>query len=97
MASHSVSHSLRFEGFPIGSPNVNATNYDTKHPTLFGEVGVSKQLLDRDLQQQTVGFRSGYLIYPTELLGVLETSGYSFDSSVSAQSVLTNYPYFWKP
>jgi hypothetical protein len=94
VASHSVSHSLRFEGFPVGSPNVNATNYDTKHPTLFGEVGVSKQLLDRDLQQQTVGFRSGYLIYPTELLGVLETSGYSFDSSVSAQSVLTNYPYF---
>jgi hypothetical protein len=94
VASHSVSHSLRFEGFPVGSPNVNATNYDTKHPTLFGEVSVSKQILDRDLQQQTAGFRSGYLIYPSELLSALETSGYSFDSSVSAQWVLTNYPYF---
>ena len=94
VASHSVSHSLRFEGFPVGSPNVAATNYDTKHPTVFGEVSVSKQILDRDLQQQTKGFRSGYLIYPDELLGVLETSGYAFDSSVSAQWVLTNYPYF---
>jgi hypothetical protein len=27
-------------------------------------------------------------------LGALETSGYEFDSSVSAQWVLTNYPYF---
>jgi peptidoglycan/xylan/chitin deacetylase (PgdA/CDA1 family) len=94
VASHSVSHSLRFEGFPIGSPDVNPTNYDPSHPTLFGEVSVSKQLLDRDLQQQTAGFRSGYLIYPSELLGVLEASGYAFDSSVSAQWVLTNFPYF---
>jgi len=94
VASHSVSHSLRFEGFPVGSPNVNATNYDPSHPTLFGEVSVSKQLLDRDLQQQTAGFRSGYLVYPSDLLGALETSGYMFDSSVSAQWVLTNFPYF---
>lgn len=94
VASHSVSHSLQFEHFPTGSPDVKPTNYDPKHPTLFGEVSVSKQLLDRDLQQQTAGFRSGYLIYPNELLSVLETSGYSFDSSVSAQWVLTNYPYF---
>jgi hypothetical protein len=94
VASHSVSHSLRFEAFPVGSADVNPTNYDPSHPTLFGEVSVSKQLLDRDLQQQTAGFRSGYLIYPSDLLGVLEASGYAFDSSVSAQWVLTNYPYF---
>jgi hypothetical protein len=94
VASHSVSHSLRFEAFPRGSADVNPTNYDHSHPTLFGEVSVSKQMLDRDLQQQTAGFRSGYLIYPNELLGVLEMSGYAFDSSVSAQWVLTNYPYF---
>jgi peptidoglycan/xylan/chitin deacetylase (PgdA/CDA1 family) len=94
VASHSVSHSLHFEAFPVGSAHVNATTYDTSHPTVFGEVSVSKQILDRDLQQQTKGFRSGYLIYPDELLGALETSGYEFDSSVSAQWVLTNYPYF---
>jgi peptidoglycan/xylan/chitin deacetylase (PgdA/CDA1 family) len=93
VASHSVSHSLRFEQFPVGQADVNPTSYDPSHPTLFGEVSVSKQLLDRDLQQQTTGFRSGYLIYPSNLLGVLEASGYAFDSSVSAQWVLTNYPY----
>jgi peptidoglycan/xylan/chitin deacetylase (PgdA/CDA1 family) len=94
VASHSVSHSLRFEKFPVGSRDVNPTNYDPSSPTLFGEVSVSKQLLDRDIRQQTTGFRSGYLIYPNELLGVLEASGYAFDSSVSAQWVLTNFPYF---
>jgi hypothetical protein len=94
VASHSVSHSLRFEEFPVGSPDVTPATYDPSHPTLFGEVSVSKQLLDHDLQQKTAGFRSGYLIYPNELLGVLEASGYAFDSSVSAQWVLTNYPYF---
>jgi peptidoglycan/xylan/chitin deacetylase (PgdA/CDA1 family) len=94
VASHTVSHSLRFEEFPVGSPQVDPTHYDPSHPTVFGEVRVSKQLLDRDLQQQTVGFRSGYLLYPNELLRVLEESGYLFDSSVSAQYVLTNFPYF---
>ena len=94
VASHSVSHSLRFEGFPVGSPDVNPRNYDPSHPSLFGEVSVSKQLLDHDLQQQTTGFRAGYLIYPSALLGVLEATGYAFDSSVSAQWVLTNFPYF---
>jgi peptidoglycan/xylan/chitin deacetylase (PgdA/CDA1 family) len=94
IASHSVSHSLDFEEFPRGSPGVDQASYDPKHPTLFGEVQVSKELLDRDLKQQTVGFRAGYLRYPSELLQVLEKSGYEFDSSVSAQYVLTNYPYF---
>jgi len=61
---------------------------------VFGEVLVSKQLLDRDLKQQTRGFRAGYLLYPDELLRVLEEAGYFFDSSVSAQYVLTNFPYF---
>jgi len=94
IGSHSVSHSLGFEEFPRGSPDVDQASYDPKHPTLFGEVQVSKQLLDRDLKQQTVGFRAGYLRYPSQLLQVLEKSGYEFDSSVSAQYVLTNYPYF---
>jgi hypothetical protein len=78
----------------VGSPQVGPRDYDPSHPTIFGEVRVSKQLLDRDLDAQTVGFRSGYLLYPNELLGVLEQSGYLFDSSVSAQWVLTNFPFF---
>ena len=94
VASHSVSHSLAFEEFPVGSPGLVPESYDPGHPTIFGEALVSKELLDRDLNQRTAGFRAGYLRYPSELLRVLEESGYSFDSSVSAQWVLTNFPYF---
>jgi len=94
VGSHSVSHSFAFERFPTGSPAVDSARYDPQRPTVFGEVLVSKQLLDRDLKQQTRGFRAGYLLYPDELLGVLEAAGYFFDSSVSAQYVLTNFPYF---
>lgn len=94
VGSHSVSHSLTFDEFPVGSPDVDAQNYEPAHPTVFGEVRVSRQLLDRDIPQQTVGFRAGYLRYPSELLRVLEESGYIYDSSVSAQYVLTNFPYF---
>jgi peptidoglycan/xylan/chitin deacetylase (PgdA/CDA1 family) len=94
VGSHSVSHSEGFGSFPVGSPRVGPRDYDPSHPTLFGEVRVSQQLLDRDLEAHTVGFRSGYLIYPNDLLAVLEQSGYLFDSSVSAQWVLTNFPFF---
>ena len=94
IASHSVSHSFSFDNFPVGSFEVTPASYDPSHPTIVGEVRVSKQLLDRDLHQQTVGFRAGYLRFPNELLRVLEECGYVFDSSVSAQWVLTNFPYF---
>jgi peptidoglycan/xylan/chitin deacetylase (PgdA/CDA1 family) len=94
VGSHSVSHALAFEDLPVGSPDINIQNYDTAHPTVFGEVRVSKELLDRDLHQKTRGFRAGYLRYPDELLRILEESGYTFDSSVSAQWVLTNFPHF---
>ncbi len=94
IGSHSVSHSLVFDEFPVGSADVDQGNYQPAEPTLFGEVSVSKQLLDKDLQLDTNGFRAGYLRFPNELLRVLEETGYTYDSSVSAQYVLTNYPYF---
>ncbi len=94
VGSHSVSHSLTFDEFPVGSRAVDLQSYQPARPTVSGEVRVSKQLLDRDLNQDTIGFRAGYLRYPSELLHVLEESGYRFDSSVSAQYVLTNFPYF---
>lgn len=93
VGSHSVSHSKAFENFPPGSPDVTQQNYQTNHPTIFGEVKVSKQLLDRDLQQQTMVFRAGELAFPNDLLWVLEDSGYLYDSSVSAENVLTNFPF----
>ena len=92
--SHSVSHSATFDKFPVGSPEAESPSYGPPDLTLFGEIRVSKQLLDRDLGQNTTGFRAGYLRFPNELLHVLEASGYRYDSSVSAQNVLTNFPYF---
>ncbi len=94
IGSHSVSHALTFDTFPLGSPQITLGGYDHTRPTLFGEAQVSKKLLDRDLHQETAGFRAGYLRYPDELIVALEHSGYTFDSSVSAQLVLTNFPYF---
>ncbi len=94
IGSHSVSHAWTFDEIPVGSSEAEFQSYDVTHPTIFGEVRVSKQLLDRDLSQKTEGFRAGYLRYPHELLRVLEDSGYAFDSSVSAQWILTNFPHF---
>lgn len=92
--SHSVTHALTFDEFPLGSPEITPAGYERSRPTVFGEVVVSAQLLDRDLGQRTSGFRAGYLRYPNALLLALEETGYSYDSSVSAQWVLTNFPYF---
>ena len=80
--------------FLLAPPTSIKKAINRQPPTLFEEVRVSKQLLDHDLQQETRGFRAGYLRYPSELLRVLEDSGYLFDSSVSAQYMLTNFPYF---
>ncbi|HEX4602100.1 MAG TPA: polysaccharide deacetylase family protein [Gemmatimonadales bacterium] len=94
VGSHSVSHAQAFDKFPVGSASVTQRDYDPSRPSIFGEVRVSKQLLDRDLHQQTEGFRAGYLRFPSDLLRVLDESDYRFDSSVSAQWVLTNFPFF---
>ena len=93
IGSHSVSHSKLFASFPVGTSEVTQNSYQTDRPTIFGEVKVSKELLDRDLHQNTILFRAGELTFPSDLLTVLEGSGYLFDSSVSAQDVLTNFPY----
>lgn len=93
VGSHSVSHARTFDTFPFGSPDVSQKNYQTDHPTILGEVKVSKELLDRDLRQSTILFRAGELSFPNDLLRALEECGYEFDSSVSAQNVLTNFPY----
>lgn len=61
---------------------------------MFGEVRVSKQLLDGELPgQQTVFFRAGHLRVPPTLPEVLQRCGYLFDSSFTAPDVLTNFPY----
>ncbi len=96
IGSHTVAHSYDFTRAPAGTPNVNFANY---HPqkgiTINGEARVSKELLDRDIRGQNTGtFRAGYLAFPPELIEILESSGYAYDSSFSANDVLTSFPYF---
>ncbi len=53
-----------------------------------------KILLDRDIPgQNTISFRAGDLAYPPQLIGILEKSGYLYDSTFSANDVLSAFPF----
>lgn len=95
VGSHTVTHSVTFEKFPEGSFNTSKSDYKIiTNPTVFGEVKVSKELLDRDIPlQNTVSFRSGNLRFPDKLIDTLEKCGYLYDSSFSANDIMTNYAY----
>jgi peptidoglycan/xylan/chitin deacetylase (PgdA/CDA1 family) len=102
LQSHSVSHCERFDSFPLGSgwekfgdyrPYVDTNNFCVEG-TVFGEVRVSKSLLDGEIPgQSTVFFRAGHLKYPFTLPEVLERCGYEFNSSMTAGDVTTGFPY----
>jgi hypothetical protein len=102
IGSHSIIHSRGFNHFKLGTGKETFATYrphgtglDTASgATVFGEVIVSKQLLDGELQgQKTTFFRAGHLRVPESLPEALERSGYEFDSSFTADDVLTNFPY----
>lgn len=95
IGSHSVSHSRRFETFPLGKSIGDIAQYKpASAPTVLGEVLVSKRLLDRDLAgQDTLAFRAGELRIPDGLATALNRSGYRIDSSFSANDIMINYPY----
>jgi len=102
VGSHSIIHSRGFNKFELGSGQETYVSY---HPrglgfdtasgaTVFGEVRVSKELLDGEIPgQETIFFRAGHLRVPRSLPEALERSGYEFDSSFTADDVLTNFPY----
>jgi hypothetical protein len=102
IGSHSIIHSRGFNKFDLGS---GAETYISYRPhalgfdsasgaTVFGEVRVSKELLDGELPgQQTIFFRAGHLRAPRSLVEALERCGYQFDSSFTADDVLSNFPY----
>lgn len=96
IGSHTVSHHKQFSSIPEGDPGVTFLTYDPrKRKTVQGEVRVSKELLDRDIPgQDTVSFRAGDLEFPHVLIRVLEEAGYRYDSTFSANDVLTAFPYF---
>ena len=106
--SHSVAHAYDFSTLRAGKDDVTARWYRPRvlsrgrtarsgvsvGATLFGEVRVSRQLLSAIAQPHPVeAFRSGYLnIHPQQWSALFRT-GYRFDSSYSANDVLTAFPY----
>lgn len=102
IGSHSIIHSRGFNHFKLGNGTENfgsyrphATGFDTASgATVFGEVIASKQLLDGELTgQKTTFFRAGHLRVPPTLPEALQRAGYQFDSSFTADDVLSNFPY----
>lgn len=102
LGSHSIIHSRGFNKFELGSGQETYATYRPKGlgfdtasgATVFGEVRVSKELLDGEIPgQDTTFFRAGHLRVPVSLPQALERSGYQFDSSFTADDVLSNFPY----
>jgi hypothetical protein len=102
IGSHSVIHSRGFNKFELGAGTETFATYQPRGTgfdaatgaNVFGEIRVSKQLLDGELPgQETVFFRAGHLRVPPTMPEVLQRCGYLFDSSFTAPDVLTNFPY----
>jgi hypothetical protein len=102
IGSHSIIHSRGFNKFDLGTGQETYSTYQPRGlgfdtasgATVFGEVRVSKELLDGEIPgQQTIFFRAGHLRVPRSLAEALVRSGYEFDSSFTADDVLSNFPY----
>jgi hypothetical protein len=102
VGSHSIIHSRGFNKFDLGSGHETYATYQPRGlgfdtasgATVFGEVRVSKELLDGEIPgQDTIFFRAGHLRVPVSLPEALERSGYQFDSSFTANDVLSNFPF----
>jgi hypothetical protein len=102
IGSHSIIHSRGFNKFELGTAGETypayqprGTGFDSSiGANVFGEVHVSKQLLDGEIPgQHTDFFRAGHLRVPPTLPEALQRCGYRFDSSFTADDVLSNFPY----
>ena len=102
IGSHSIIHSRGFNKFELGSGHEGYPSYQPRGlgfdtasgATVFGEVRVSKGLLDGEIPgQNTTFFRAGHLRVPVSLPEALERSGYRFDSSFTGDDVLSNFPF----
>ena len=102
LGSHSVGHFQDFASFEIGVPGNTRDNYfpsyiarwESTGATVYGECEVSKQILESDTGFPITAFRSGHLKVPKYLINVLDELGYRYDSSQSANDLLTNFPHF---
>ncbi|MCP9470493.1 MAG: hypothetical protein NNA31_10900 [Nitrospira sp.] len=100
--SHTVAHSKVFDQFPMGTGTERYPDYQpivtnrlaARGATVLGELRVSKFLLEALAPGVTVqSFRAGELAYPLGLPQALVATGYRFDSTATANTVLTHLPY----
>lgn len=104
IASHSVGHFPDFADdaiFPFGTLGNTFANYHPSHSggvttggTVLGELEVSKDLIELDHGVLIRSFRAGHLAYPDSLGEGLELTGYEFNSTHSANNVLTGFPFY---
>ena len=104
IASHSVSHSLKFNSFPLGTGTERYPEYEpfvrsedvTENASIFGELRVSKFLLEHfndKSAEPVISFRPGFLRNPPQLPETLEATGYKYSSSSTANNALTHLPF----
>ena len=102
MGSHTVEHSANFDKFPKGTckefyplyrPFSISYTKDSGNPTVCGELKVSKELLLGAGIKKVVTFRSGELLYNKVLPEVMERFGYRYSSCLSAEDILSYFPY----
>ena len=102
LQSHSVSHSLQFHEFSMGTGEERYPDYapyvfssrKTRNASLLGELRVSKFLLDSFRREgEVTAFRPGYLRNPPQLPQALKASGYLYSSTATANKSLTHLPF----
>ncbi|UZK69769.1 polysaccharide deacetylase family protein [Sphingomonas sp. S1-29] len=101
IGSHSVSHARAFKAFPLGSGDERYPRYQpfvqsrntVRGGSVFGELRVSKFLLDRLLGGEVRSFRPGYLAYPETLPEALAATGYRYSSTLTANNAQTHLPF----
>ena len=100
--SSSVSGSPLFDQFEQGTGDEVYSDYrpyvmafdKTYHGSIFGEMRVSRFLLDHYLPgNNTSAFRSAYLYTPFTYPQSLLSCGYRFSSSIPANAALTHFPF----
>ena len=100
--SHSIGHFPDFDLIEKGDGTETASNYAPYYDiheaaainaSVFGEVGVSRWILNQDFSLAIESFRAGHLVYPETLFEVLAQTGYKRDSSFTAPSTSGSLPY----
>ncbi|HBL18959.1 MAG: hypothetical protein A2X36_15010 [Elusimicrobia bacterium GWA2_69_24] len=100
IGSHTVSHAPDLAALPFGTGREQRRDYlpeldrtgRTNGGSLMGEVQVSKDLLEAAVGS-IQGFRSAFLSSADAVDEALLRAGYRYDSSLTAPSVMTHFPF----